>query len=315
MEKGRAPTNISSKGFTIVELLIVIVVIGILAAITIVAYNGIQTKSKIAAVQSDINNATKLVENYRFSGSNPGELYPATASLVTLPTSISYTAYNSQRGYCIQSTNGTVTYYTTAGGSAKEGACQTVTNYAKRPYPNGDASVWTGYNVAGGHTLGLTPMGTAPNGKDTYRFTAGAAGFSALMTIGLEYQGTAIALPAGASISPSIYVRSSKAGTYRLLHQYYNGTTSVTDQYGANTTVPANTWVRLIASPANLTVPSPADRMSIRAQYTSGTTWAQNDWIEVTQVSTAAGEYVDPDNQNWSWTGAANVSTSTGPAL
>lgn len=36
----------STKGFTIVELLIVIVVIGILAAITIVAYNGIQTRAK-----------------------------------------------------------------------------------------------------------------------------------------------------------------------------------------------------------------------------------------------------------------------------
>lgn len=34
------------QGFTIVELLIVIVVIGILAAITIVAYNGIQTRAE-----------------------------------------------------------------------------------------------------------------------------------------------------------------------------------------------------------------------------------------------------------------------------
>lgn len=34
------------KGFTIVELLIVIVVIGILAAITIVAYNGVQQKAR-----------------------------------------------------------------------------------------------------------------------------------------------------------------------------------------------------------------------------------------------------------------------------
>lgn len=34
------------RGFTIVELLIVIVVIGILAAITIVAYNGIQVRAK-----------------------------------------------------------------------------------------------------------------------------------------------------------------------------------------------------------------------------------------------------------------------------
>lgn len=36
----------SNQGFTIVELLIVIVVIGILAAITIVAYNGIQLRAR-----------------------------------------------------------------------------------------------------------------------------------------------------------------------------------------------------------------------------------------------------------------------------
>ena len=37
------------SGFTIVELLIVIVVIGILAAITVVAYNGIQERARMAA--------------------------------------------------------------------------------------------------------------------------------------------------------------------------------------------------------------------------------------------------------------------------
>lgn len=36
----------NKNGFTIVELLIVIVVIGILAAITIVAYNGIQNRAQ-----------------------------------------------------------------------------------------------------------------------------------------------------------------------------------------------------------------------------------------------------------------------------
>ena len=38
------------KGFTIVELLIVIVIIGILAAITIVAYNGIQQRAQTTAM-------------------------------------------------------------------------------------------------------------------------------------------------------------------------------------------------------------------------------------------------------------------------
>lgn len=47
------------KGFTIVEVLIVIVVIGILAAITVVAYNGIQTRAKASAVASDFKKIEK----------------------------------------------------------------------------------------------------------------------------------------------------------------------------------------------------------------------------------------------------------------
>ena len=42
------------RGFTIVELLIVIVVIAILAAISVVAYNGIQNRANDTAVQSDL---------------------------------------------------------------------------------------------------------------------------------------------------------------------------------------------------------------------------------------------------------------------
>lgn len=49
------------RGFTIVELLIVIVVIAILAAITVVAFNGVQNRGIDASVQSDIKNlATKI---------------------------------------------------------------------------------------------------------------------------------------------------------------------------------------------------------------------------------------------------------------
>lgn len=55
----------SHKGFTIVELLIVIVIVAILAAITAVAYNGIQSKAHDAAIRSDFRAVANLLEIYR----------------------------------------------------------------------------------------------------------------------------------------------------------------------------------------------------------------------------------------------------------
>jgi len=53
------------KGFTIVELLIVIVVIAILALISIVAYNGIQSRSRDAGRIQKIKDIAKAIELYK----------------------------------------------------------------------------------------------------------------------------------------------------------------------------------------------------------------------------------------------------------
>lgn len=53
------------KGFTIVELLIVIVVIGILAAIVIVAYNGIQKRAMNTGRMSELKSWQKSFEAYK----------------------------------------------------------------------------------------------------------------------------------------------------------------------------------------------------------------------------------------------------------
>lgn len=54
-----------TAGFTIVELLIVIVVIGILAAITIVAFNGVQARSRDTARITKVKDIAKALELYK----------------------------------------------------------------------------------------------------------------------------------------------------------------------------------------------------------------------------------------------------------
>ena len=79
-------------GFTIVELLSVIVVIGILAAITIVAFNGIQGRANDASVRSDLTNIAKKFEIF-YINSESGQ-YPTTATdLNSLGLRVSKGAY------------------------------------------------------------------------------------------------------------------------------------------------------------------------------------------------------------------------------
>lgn len=72
-------TDIKNKdqGFTIVELLIVVVVIAILAAITIVSYNGITNRANQSASKSTAASVQKKAELY-FAEEN---VYPAAADL------------------------------------------------------------------------------------------------------------------------------------------------------------------------------------------------------------------------------------------
>ncbi|OGL34524.1 hypothetical protein A3F64_02435 [Candidatus Saccharibacteria bacterium RIFCSPHIGHO2_12_FULL_42_8] len=68
--------SLSNRGFTIVELLIVIVIIGILASLVIIAYSGIQDRANNQQTESAVNAYRKALVQY---ATNNGS-YPVNAT-------------------------------------------------------------------------------------------------------------------------------------------------------------------------------------------------------------------------------------------
>ena len=116
----------ASSAFTIVELLIVIVVIGILATITIVAYSNITNQAATSSLKADLHSAAKQLGVLNVdAGSYPSPTLPDS---ITASSGNDFTYTSDGTTYCLTVTSLTNTtipaYHITSNGSLEEGACE-----------------------------------------------------------------------------------------------------------------------------------------------------------------------------------------------
>lgn len=120
------------QGFTIVELLIVIVVIAILAVVTVVAFNGVQDRARRTALSSEVVAIAKqLRQDQAINAAYPATLADANGGAgvktndgLTLRYSVN-NATNPQT-FCVTATDGKLSYMVGEAGVASEGGCVNV---------------------------------------------------------------------------------------------------------------------------------------------------------------------------------------------
>lgn len=128
MKKGNL--HLFSRGFTIVELLVVLVIIAILATITFVSYTGIIQKAAAATLQSDLKNASTELALYNATNSSyPADVTAAQAANV-LPSSnnTTYQYTLTDGNYCLSATStkaGSYAYhFSSLVGTIEAGVCE-----------------------------------------------------------------------------------------------------------------------------------------------------------------------------------------------
>lgn len=324
-----------TKGFTIVELLIVIVVIGILAAISIVAYNGIQERARTSSVLSALSQAAKKLAVYQVE--NP-DVYPADKTALeaigikdsaTVTYQYTLTA-STPNTYCITATSGSTSYKLPSssttpaqGGCAGHGVggATPITNLVLNPSFETGITNWAyrWYGNTGGAGTNSLGSNGGYSGNGYMHKTWTVAGTASDNGFSSNGSSTGLPVTGGSTYTLSGYMRTNRSDySARTGLTWYDNTNTVIGSsvyWGTGTTIPANTWQRI-----SQTATAPANAVKVLLYFSNGNSiaWAVNDTLSLDAVmlteGTSAPNYADGSSTNWVWNGTPNASTSTGPA-
>ncbi len=320
MTMGTLSIRYRRAGFTIVELLIVIVIIGILAAITIVAYNGIQNRARTAAVTSSLAGAAKQLELSKVDAG----VYPSSGASLKKADDVDfqYSYVASSDSYCLTATKDTISYKITStaqtpiqGGCAghSQGGVAAITNMATNPSAENNTAGITTVSATGTRDTSWYSSGTA-----SFMITPSGATNDTYIAYGGDLGGFRMGLQAGKTytISGTIRLTAAQAGSLSG-----NGSRQITAWYTSSTgshsltrgTQAANTTGQSRVS-VTYSIPATATAAWIRlyngASLGNGVVWWDD--IMITEGATNYS-YADGDSSNWIWNSAEGNSTSTGP--
>jgi len=162
-------------GFTIVELLIVIVIIGILAAITIVSFNGVSQRATSASLSADLTNAAKQLKLDQVTlGQFPATLAAANSGAGIKASNGAVLQYTfsaaSPQFFCITATKGTTSYYIDQSGIAASGTCPGYVAGGGSPVNTFTSITWSLQS-----TPGTTTWSAVASSSDGVKLVAGAS--------------------------------------------------------------------------------------------------------------------------------------------
>ncbi|MCD8561495.1 prepilin-type N-terminal cleavage/methylation domain-containing protein [Candidatus Saccharibacteria bacterium] len=315
------------KAFTIVELLIVIVVIAILAAITIVAYTGIQDRAKASAAQAAAKQAFTKIQGYAIENA---ENYPASPSAAGLATG-SGTTYEyrydntvNPKTFCLTATTNNVSYYVSSTTSAPTaGACAghgvngvaAITNLI--PNPSIESST-SGYSAS--RSTVATSNAWAGSGSYSLRQTPTDSGSTdSFVSVGGDVGALRLGMEAGKTYTFSATLRLSAAQTGTL----FSGartirafTKTASTSYVSNYSATAPNQAGTTRLSTTFTIPVDATEAFLRlysgALVNGGDSWWDD--LMLTEGSSTPS-FADGSSPGWIWNGTPNNSTSTGPPL